>query len=199
MLLGELYDNKAWSEPASTGPMAAPAYCVTVVNPGTQYPTGATQAQAARDVADRMGWDLPAYDGTYELYDDLMTAGGSGAVMGSSRNDALEVVSGSGRAANVNAVHKNGGRTPAGPTTAAARHGPPATWSSVSWRTQWPDEVAAASASASVFVRDHNLSEPGRAWTTSTTSRCSRRWRACPNRKAAYTALTMLVTASTSA
>ena len=105
----------------------------------------------------------PNANGLAISYDDLMTAGGAAAVTGSGRNDSLEVVSGSGYAANVDLVHKNGGQD-AGWTY----DGRFETWAAADMvnRLLAGEETAASGVGVSIFDKDHDLPPAGSAWST---------------------------------
>lgn len=65
-VLDSLYGNGTFAEPSNTGPKAQSGYQIAVVNSGVQSPTGTKQVEAAREVAELLGWDLSVYDGKYE-------------------------------------------------------------------------------------------------------------------------------------
>ena len=60
------YEQGSYAEPAATGPAAQPGFKIAVVNAGVQSPSGTKQVNAAREVADLMGWELTVFDGKYE-------------------------------------------------------------------------------------------------------------------------------------
>lgn len=60
------YGQGSYTEPSSSGPKAQSGHKIAVINSGVQSPTGTQQANAAREVAKLLGWDLTVYDGKYE-------------------------------------------------------------------------------------------------------------------------------------
>jgi ribose transport system substrate-binding protein len=65
-LESEFYGQGSYAEPPSEGPEAQRGARVAIVNSGVQSPTGTKQVEAAREVAELLGWDLTVYDGKYE-------------------------------------------------------------------------------------------------------------------------------------
>lgn len=64
--LERLYGTGTYALPPSTGPTAQRNHRIAVINSGVQTPTGTAQAEAARKVANLLGWKLTVFDGKYE-------------------------------------------------------------------------------------------------------------------------------------
>lgn len=64
--LDALYAGESYNEPAADGPAAQRGKKVFMVNVGVQAPTGSAVAEAAREVADVLGWDLTIFDGKFQ-------------------------------------------------------------------------------------------------------------------------------------
>lgn len=65
-LESEFYGQGSYAEPPAEGPEAQRGARIAVINSGVQSPTGTKQVEAAREVADLLGWDLTVFDGKYE-------------------------------------------------------------------------------------------------------------------------------------
>lgn len=61
-----LYRGESYAAPPAEGPPAQRGTKVFMVNAGVQAPTGSAVAQAAKDVAKIMDWDLSIYDGKFQ-------------------------------------------------------------------------------------------------------------------------------------
>ncbi|MDP3952606.1 sugar ABC transporter substrate-binding protein, partial [Microbacterium sp.] len=105
----------------------------------------------------------PEANGMALSYDDLVTAGGAAAVMASGRNDSLEVVSGSGYAANIDLVRKNKGQD-AGWTYDGAYEA----WSAADMINRYfaGEESVPSGVGISMFDHDNDLPPEGEAWST---------------------------------
>lgn len=105
----------------------------------------------------------PSANGLALSYDDLMTAGGSAAVMGSGRNDSLEVVAGTGFPANVDLVHNNQGQD-----AGFAYDMGYESWSAadVVNRVLAGAEQTGSGVGVAVFDRDNGLPAKGTDWVT---------------------------------
>ncbi|MEP9362798.1 substrate-binding domain-containing protein [Nocardioides sp. CN2-186] len=103
----------------------------------------------------------PNANGMALSYDDLVTAGGGAAVVASGRNDSVEVVSGSGYAANVDLVHDNKGQD-AGWTYDGSYEA----WSAADMINRYfaGEDNVKSGVGLSVFDRDHNLPPKGTAF-----------------------------------
>lgn len=106
----------------------------------------------------------PEANGLAFSYDDLVTAGGAAAVMASGRNDSLEVVAGSGYAANIDLVRQNNGQD-AGWTYDGAYEA----WSTADMINRYfaGEDSVPSGVGISMFDHDHDLPPEGEAWSTS--------------------------------
>lgn len=64
--LDALYAGESYQEPPADGPAAQKGKKVFMVNVGTQAPTGSKVAEAGREVAEILGWDLIIFDGKFQ-------------------------------------------------------------------------------------------------------------------------------------
>lgn len=64
--LDALYEGASYQEPQSDGPAAQRGKKIFMVNVGVQAPTGSAVAEAARDAAKILGWDLTIFDGKFQ-------------------------------------------------------------------------------------------------------------------------------------
>ena len=105
----------------------------------------------------------PEANGMALSYDDLVTSGGAAAVMASGRNDSIEVVSGSGYAANIDLVRQNKGQD-AGWTY----DGRYEAWSAADMINRFfaGEESVPSGVGVSMFDHDHDLPPEGEAWST---------------------------------
>ncbi|PKH38513.1 ribose transport system substrate-binding protein [Nocardioides alpinus] len=105
----------------------------------------------------------PAANGMALSYDDLVTSGGAAAVMASGRNDSMEVVSGSGYAANIDLVRRNKGQD-AGWTYDGAYEA----WSAADMINRFfaGEESVPSGVGISMFDHDHDLPPEGEGWST---------------------------------
>lgn len=103
----------------------------------------------------------PSANGLAVSYDDLMTAGGSAAVLASGRNDSLVVVAGSGYEANADLVRENKGQD-AGWTY----DGRYEAWSAADMLNRYfaGEEPTASGVGISIFDREENLPPAGEAF-----------------------------------
>ncbi len=106
----------------------------------------------------------PEANGMALSYDDLVTSGGAAAVMASGRNDSIEVVSGSGYAANIELVRQNKGQD-AGWTYDGSYEA----WSAADMINRYfaGEESVPSGVGISMFDHDHDLPPEGEAWSTS--------------------------------
>lgn len=106
----------------------------------------------------------PNANGMAVSYDDLMTAGGGAAVVASGRNNDIEVIAGSGYAANVDQIHDNGGQD-AGWTYDGAYEA----WSTADLINRYfaGEPAVPSGVGVSVFDREHNLPPKGEAFDVS--------------------------------
>lgn len=105
----------------------------------------------------------PEANGMALSYDDLLTAGGAEAVMASGRNDSIEVVAGSGYAANIELVRENKGQD-AGWTY----DGRYEAWSAADMINRYfaGEESVPSGVGVSMFDHDNDLPPEGEAWST---------------------------------